>query len=208
MAKAKPTEKKEAETKSEVDDVQADLVEMQDAAPIQWYYAPSTNGFYNTDINSTMPQDAISITASQHTALLEGQTEGNTIQIVNGVPTSVPPVITPQQQAVIDGKDALAAGLNISSAGTPALNAVYSLSDTSQGNINAVMTYILLHSKFPQQATQTYWADQSGAIHQFTSVDLFKAFATAVADYVDAVEDYMNSGGQVGALPSANVTII
>lgn len=46
------------------------------------YYSKSTNGFYSTLINSNIPEDAVEITKEEHTALLEGQSNGNRI-IVN-----------------------------------------------------------------------------------------------------------------------------
>lgn len=42
-------------------------------------YSPSTRGFYDTEIHSTIPADARVITALQHRRLLEQQTAGKVI---------------------------------------------------------------------------------------------------------------------------------
>lgn len=43
------------------------------------YYSKSTNGFYDSEINSTFPQDAIEITDQQWEDLLDGQSKGKVI---------------------------------------------------------------------------------------------------------------------------------
>lgn len=44
------------------------------------YYAKSTNGFYSHEIHGdNMPSDAVEITAEEHAALLEGQSNGKVI---------------------------------------------------------------------------------------------------------------------------------
>ena len=43
------------------------------------YYANSTNGFYNTDINSVIPTDAVEITEENYQELLNGQSAGQVI---------------------------------------------------------------------------------------------------------------------------------
>ncbi len=109
-------------------------------------------------------------------------------------------------QAVIYQSGVL--GLSVTSTSTPALNGVFAVSDISQSDINAVATYIEINGTFPQGQSVTYWAQKNGTVIEFPNVAVFKAFATAVADYVDAFEDYLNSGGTIGSLPSPNVTII
>jgi len=112
------------------------------------------------------------------------------------------------QAAVAAGNAALAAGLTVNSTSTPALDGVFAVDEQSQSDINAVSTYIVVNGTFPQGQATTYWADKSGSIHLFPSVSVFQAFATAVANYVDAIEDYQNSGGTAGSLPATMVTII
>lgn len=43
------------------------------------YYSQSTGGFYDSDINSRLPEDAVEISAEQHAALLAGQSTGQVI---------------------------------------------------------------------------------------------------------------------------------
>lgn len=40
------------------------------------YYAPSTRGFYRSDIHTTLPEDALEITADLHQLLLDGEAAG------------------------------------------------------------------------------------------------------------------------------------
>jgi len=43
------------------------------------YYASSTGGFYNTDINTVIPLDAVEITEENYQTLLNGQSSGQVI---------------------------------------------------------------------------------------------------------------------------------
>lgn len=52
------------------------------------YYAPSTGGFYATNIHAAIPTDAVSITSQEHAALLAAQTSGK--RIVNDEATGRP----------------------------------------------------------------------------------------------------------------------
>lgn len=77
------------------------------------FYSKTTGGFYDTAIHGdNIPADAVEITAEQHAALLQGQSEGK--QIVgdeNGYPVlqdppPAPPYV-PQQVTSAQGKAAL-----------------------------------------------------------------------------------------------------
>lgn len=64
------------------------------------FYAKSTNGFYDEAIHGdNIPADAVEITAEEHAALLEGQSQGKLIQAdSNGRPVLVdPPPPTTEQ---------------------------------------------------------------------------------------------------------------
>lgn len=122
------------------------------------------------------------------------------------VPT--PPSPTSAQIAKAASTEAILAGLQIASAGTPALNAMYSTTQESQANINAVVTYIMLNNKFPGNITTMPWADKTGAPHVFPDTATFNAFATAIADYVAAISLYGDTGGLVGSLPTPLKAII
>ena len=43
------------------------------------YYSQSTGGFYDSDIHSRLPEDAVAISPEQHAALLAGQSAGQVI---------------------------------------------------------------------------------------------------------------------------------
>lgn len=64
------------------------------------FYAKSTGGFYDRSIHDdAIPSDAVEITAEQHAALLEGQSQGKLIQAdETGYPILAdPPLPTPEQ---------------------------------------------------------------------------------------------------------------
>lgn len=74
-------------------------------------YSKSTGGFYSRDINGdNIPEDAVEITAEQHAALLEGQSQGKIISAdENGHPILIdPPPLTEEQinNAVIAARSA------------------------------------------------------------------------------------------------------
>ena len=116
--------------------------------------------------------------------------------------------LTPAQAATQLAATMIVGGLNITSTSTPALNGNYALGPSSQAAINAVVTYILLNNTFPGGASTLAWADSAGGSHVFPNIALFKAFATAVADFVATVSIYGDSGGKSGAIPANNITII
>lgn len=43
------------------------------------FFAKSTNGFYDDEINTSIPSDAVEIQAEFHVALIEGQSKGKLI---------------------------------------------------------------------------------------------------------------------------------
>ena len=43
------------------------------------FYSKTTGGFYDNQIHTTLPEDAVEITAEYHSALLAGQAQGKTI---------------------------------------------------------------------------------------------------------------------------------
>jgi hypothetical protein len=128
---------------------------------------------------------------------------GTYISGVYTAPVTTPPVPT----AAALANAALINGINLTSTGTPALDATYSCTPVSQANVNAVTTYILLNSTFPGGGTTMPWMDTSGNHHTFPDIATFKAFATAFANFVATVALYGDSNGNIGAIPSANITI-
>jgi hypothetical protein len=80
------------------------------------------------------------------------------------------------------------AGVQIASASTPAINGIYAIDPASQQRIAAVSLYIQVNGKFPAAQMVLPWPDAAGEPHAFPSVTLFQAFATALADFVAAVD--------------------
>lgn len=115
-------------------------------------------------------------------------------------PTPAPP--TPAQQAM----NAIGAGLTVTSTSTPALNGTYEIDPISQGEISAVINYILVNNDFPGGVGTYPWSDMSGAFHVFPNVAIFKQWATAVANYVAQLKLYA-SGAPGVTLPASSITI-
>lgn len=63
------------------------------------FYSKSTNGFYSREIHGdAIPTDAVEITAAEHAALLEGQSQGKRIQAdEKGFPILKDIVATPEE---------------------------------------------------------------------------------------------------------------
>lgn len=137
---------------------------------------------------------------------------GLTVQQVNdwvevgqdtGTPQPSPTTQTSSQKAEV----AIAAGVMLSSASVPELDGAYSVDAAAQAQINAVVTYIMVNNSFPAGASSLPWPDAGRTLHFFTSIALFKAFATAVADFVATINIYENSNGMFGSIPSNALSI-
>ena len=64
------------------------------------YFAASTNGFYDSEIHSVIPDDAVEITQEKHTELIEEQAQGNPVSFdLNGNPINVAPAPIAQTYA-------------------------------------------------------------------------------------------------------------
>lgn len=60
------------------------------------YFSKETNGFYDSEIHTVMPNDAVEITVDEHLALLEEQSKGKKITSDdNGNPILVDPTPMP-----------------------------------------------------------------------------------------------------------------
>jgi len=74
-------------------------------------YSANTGGFYDTAIHGdNIPADAVEITAAEHAALLEGQSQGKVIVAdENGYPILVdPPAPTEEELQVVKNQEARA----------------------------------------------------------------------------------------------------
>ncbi|HTV45760.1 MAG TPA: hypothetical protein VMF05_10620 [Stellaceae bacterium] len=114
-------------------------------------------------------------------------------------PPATTPTLAQQAQA------ALAAGIEIASTSTPALNGVYACDPVSWAKVQGTSLYISVNARFPAGMTSLPWADLAGAVHTFTTTAEFQAFATAMGDYVTELQ--MAVIGQATALPAQPVTI-
>lgn len=112
-----------------------------------------------------------------------------------------PPSPTLAQQA----QAALSTGLAITSTGTPALNGVYAVDATTQARITSTMLYVQVNSAFPGPASTMAWPLMNGSTVTFPSTAAFQAFASAVANYVAALDEIARAN--TGALPVATATI-
>ena len=112
-----------------------------------------------------------------------------------------PPTPTLAQQA----QAAISAGFAVTSTSTPALNGTYACDDAHQARINRVQGFIAANGKFPNGLTSLPWPDITGAVHEFSSTAEFTAFASAVADYVMALDAVIM--GISTTLPPAKATI-
>jgi hypothetical protein len=113
--------------------------------------------------------------------------------------TPLPP--TPAQQAAA----ALAAGITITSTGTPALNGTYTCDATAQARITSVQAYIQANGKFPGSTSTMVWVLMNGSVVTFPTTAEFTAFATAVANYVWDLDEIILTNA--GTLPAAQATI-
>lgn len=116
-------------------------------------------------------------------------------------PPPAPPAPTLAEQAAA----MLAVGCTISSTGTPTLNGTYACTPDGQNKISATALYCQINGKFPGGKTTMVWADAAGAPHTFPTTASFLAFATAIGDFVAALDEVML--GQATALPAQPATI-
>ncbi len=112
------------------------------------------------------------------------------------------------QQAVVALATRVAAGIALTSTGTPALNATYALDSVSTGQIFQIGLYANQFGVFPSgDATQPY-PDAGGTSHSFT-VTAFIAFLKVVAPLVSALTTQAGVMAQGGSpvWPSQSATI-
>jgi hypothetical protein len=89
--------------------------------------------------------------------------------------------------------------MQLVSTSTPALNAFYPIDPTSQQKVQAISLYVAVNNKFPAGQTAQAWPDVNGTMHQFATTAQWQAFATAMADFVAAID--------LGQTPAQPVTI-
>jgi hypothetical protein len=117
-----------------------------------------------------------------------------------GVPLNVPTTLVPglppapsaaqiaAQMGQIAYGAAIAAGCQIVSTGTPALNGTYPIDDSTLIKAMGEQNYIALKGTFTNGQTTRAWLDVSGAPHVFPTTAEFTAFGEALAQYIDALQ--------------------
>jgi hypothetical protein len=100
-----------------------------------------------------------------------------------------------------------ALSIDLTSTGTPSLNGLYSVSKQSQLNVTETVGYIELNGNFPGGGSTMLWLGSDGTPHTFPNVATFKNFATAFADFVASVVEYIDGNGAAGSVPSTAITI-
>lgn len=111
------------------------------------------------------------------------------------------------EQIPVQAAAAIAAGLMVTSIGSPQINGVYGCDDESTSNFVKVEAYVLRNNTFPGPSNTQPWVTHTGDVVIIPSVAIFNELATAIANYVALVQIYLYSNGTNGSLPSANVTI-
>lgn len=104
------------------------------------------------------------------------------------VPVRTNPQIPPEQQAQSVYNTAIASGVQIISASTPAISGTYSIDAQSISNIEAQQLSILTRNLFTNGQTTRNWIDTSGVPHTFPSTAVFTVWAEAVGFYVDQLQ--------------------
>lgn len=167
---------------------------------------------YYDDVDSPIPAgvtSVIEITDEQWQACIS--TPGYTVQsgtLVAPTPPTAAQISAQQveQQLAASVQSALAAGLAVTSAGTPAVNGTYPLDVNTQNEIGQVTLFIQVNGDFPGGTSSYPWFDTSNVPHVFPSVALHDEWATAIANYIAALKLY-GAGVEGSALPAASITI-
>ena len=173
-----------------------------------WNVGASTTQVYSSAARNYVPvTDATYITwAAQGNTAIPVAAESDLIALFAAqYPAGWPP--TPAQVAREAAAAAMVAGIQISSVSTPAINSTYALTDSAQIYINGIMACILATNGFFNGASTQVYFDISGNAKVFPSTTVFKDFALAVGDYINAVTQYALSGGTIGRLPSNQIAI-
>jgi hypothetical protein len=164
-------------------------------------------GWYDTDFadyNLPPKGNLIEIPAADWVSHLQYRSGG--LAVIGGKLTQHAPM--PSQAEIAGTQAALArkAGLTIKCPAEPALNGVYSVLSDAQTKLANTERLIEKTGAFPGTgATAMAWPDVSGALHVFTSMPRFAAFATAVMTYAADLDLY--AAGISTAPPVANVVL-
>ena len=156
--------------------------------PSNWYWIV---GESTTEVYSSARAEYVSLTDATYTAWLASRNHPTLID------TDANLQVVLYQSGVL--------GVAITSGSTPAINGSYLITPQSKLDIEGVIDNIELNGTFPGGASTFPWLDISDTPHVFPSVSVFKEFATAIAAFVAAIEEFIDTGS--GSPPSNQITI-
>ncbi len=139
-------------------------------------------------------------TAAQRYAVIDSA--GNVVNVILGDQSYSPPqgyslvqsdVVGPgwkwsQNGGFVPPPSTPPTGLQIVSTSTPMLNGIYAIDPPMQQKVQAISLYIAVNGKFPAGQTVQSWPDVNATMHQFQTTTQWQAFATAMGDFVAAVD--------------------
>lgn len=116
--------------------------------------------------------------------------------------------VVPAPSLAQQAADAHAAGCQVLSASTPALSGTYPITPDVQQRLQATAQFIATNGRFPGGGRALGWPDTAGLPHVFATTAQFIAFATALGDYVAALDQIVLGGSTApSALPPQPVSI-
>jgi hypothetical protein len=150
---------------------------------------------------------AVAIPAGETVAIGFGYVGGGFV----APPAPAAPAITPAAAAAAQYAAAIAAGLAVTSTGTPTLDGVYGIEPSDVSDIMAEVQFIAAFAEFTNTTTtMLLWTQQGSAVPvAFISTAQFMSFAKQAAQYVAACKlaaDTVAAGG-TATWPSNAATI-
>lgn len=159
-------------------------------------------GWFDTDALTypTLPAsaDLLELTLAEWADRLSGLWAVSSGKLVAYTPPTIAPTLAQQATAL------LGEGLAVTSSSTAALDGTYGCDDAAQARLNRIAVYLQINGTFPQGSSTIVWLDAAGGKHTFDAAQ-FKALATAIGDYVAALDDVIL--GLSSTLPTASATI-
>lgn len=152
----------------------------------QKFFAPSTRAFYAADINPTLPPDAIAISDDLWHQLVTGVNGGQSITVVEGLPTlTAAPIVGATKAQLVayataKRDDLLAAGItvNVAASGSPA---VPILADATVGSRSDLTTlYVLANAS---SAFTAEWTDNNNVTTLLTAAEILVLAPAIMAWY-------------------------
>jgi hypothetical protein len=152
------------------------------------FYSKTTNGFYDSAINTTMPSDAVAVTDATYASLMAAQASGDTIgPDANGNPIATAPPAPTLAQVQASSLAALLANMNYFIANLPNGGIRYDQDFTNSVFIFALNKGIAT-APIPalmawQTAVRTFYFTTQAAIQACTTVAAVQAINISVAQF-------------------------